>query len=130
MIKDHPEQAVLATSYIGSNRCYVLKSVLLELVWVLSSSSGYKLSRETVHERLLHVLGLPCIECEDPAIVAQALAWYAAGMDFGDALHLAGSSELAGLATFDIKFAAIAEKLETDPPIALIGGPSGLAEKI
>lgn len=121
LIKDHPEQAVLATNFIGSNRCYVLKTVLLELVWVLSSPSGYKLARETVHERLLHVLGLPCVECEDPTMVAQALSWYAEGMDFGDALHLAASGELTGLATFDRKFAAISEELDAGPPITLIG---------
>lgn len=121
LIKDHPAQTVVATDFLGANRCYVLKSVLLELVWVLSSPSGYKLGRETVHERLLHLLGLNNVECEEPTIVAQALTWYAEGMDFGDALHLAASSELSGFATFDRRFAAIAEKLDTDPPVTLIG---------
>ncbi|ACH38931.1 toxin, PIN family [Citrifermentans bemidjiense Bem] len=120
LIKDDPDQAVLATNFLANNRCFLHKSVLLELVWVLASPAGYKLSRETVHERLLHVLGLSCIESEDPTIVSQALTWYAEGMDFGDALHLASSSELAGLATFDKKFASTAEKLDAKPPITLI----------
>jgi predicted nucleic-acid-binding protein len=120
LVKDDPGQAALATDLLASNRCFVFKSVLLELVWVLSSPTGYKLPRATVHERLLHILGLSCIETEDATTVAQALTWYAKGMDFADALHLAGSSELSGFATFDKKFASTAEKLDAVPPIILI----------
>jgi len=120
LVKDDPGQAVLATKFLASNQCFVLKSVLLELVWVLSSSVGYNLSRETVHERLLHILGLSCIETEDATTVAQALTWYAKGIDFADALHLAGSSELSGLATFDRKFASTAEKLNASSPVILL----------
>jgi predicted nucleic-acid-binding protein len=111
LVKDDLAQAVLATNFLANNRCFILKSVLLELVWVLSAQAGYGLSREVVHERLLHILGLSCIEAEDASTVGQALTWYAKGMDFADALHLAGSSELTGLATFDRKFASAAQKL-------------------
>jgi predicted nucleic-acid-binding protein len=120
LVKDELDQAVLATNFLANNRCFVLKSVLLELVWVLSSSAGYDLPRKTVHERLLHILGLSCIETEDAANVAQALTWYAKGMDFADALHLSGSIELSGLATFDRKFASTAEKLDAIPSIILV----------
>ena len=120
LVKDDPGQTVRATDFLGKKRCFVLKSVLIEVVWVLSSSVGYNLSRETVHERLLHVLGLSSIETEDATNVAQALAWYAKGMDFADALHLACSSELSGLATFDKKFASSAKKLQAVPPIILL----------
>ena len=119
-VKDDRDQAALATDYLARNRCFVLKTVLLELAWVLSSPAGYNLPRENVHERLLHILGLPDIETEDAPHVAQALTWYAEGMDFADALHLAGSAELAGLATFDRKFAATAEKLDAVPSVLLI----------
>jgi predicted nucleic-acid-binding protein len=119
-VKDDRDQAALATAFLARNRCFVLKTVLLEIAWVLSSPAGYNLSRETVHERLLHILGLPDIEMEDAANVAQALTWYREGMDFADALHLAGSVELAGLATFDRKFAATAEKLNAVPSIVLV----------
>jgi predicted nucleic-acid-binding protein len=119
-VKDDREQTVLATDFLARNRCLVLKTVLLELVWVLSSPAGYNLPRGVVHERLYHILGLPDIETEDAAGVAQALTWYAAGMDFADALHLAGSIELAGFATFDRKFAATAEKLDAVPSVLLV----------
>ncbi|HBG04779.1 MAG: twitching motility protein PilT [Geobacteraceae bacterium GWC2_58_44] len=120
LVKDDPNQAVLATNFLADNRCFVLKSVLLELVWVLSSSAGYNLPRETVHERLLHMLGLSCIETEEPANVAQALTWYVKGMDFADALHLSGSVELSGFATFDRKFASTADKLDAVPSVTLL----------
>lgn len=120
LVKDDLVQARLATGFLAGNRCFVLKTVLLELVWVLSSSAGYCLPRETVHERLLHVLGLSCIETEEPANVAQALDWYAKGMDFADALHLSGGIELSGFATFDRKFASMAENLGAVPSVNLI----------
>lgn len=120
LIKDDPEQTIRATDFLAKNRCYVLKSVLVEVVWVLSSSVGYNLSRETVHERLLHVLGLAAIETEDATDVAQALAWYAKSMDFADAVHLASSAELSGLATFDRKFASTAKKLQALPSVILL----------
>lgn len=120
LIKDDYDQAVLATRFLSENRCLVLKSVLLEVVWVLTSPAGYNLPRNIVHERLLHVLGLPGMETEDAVNVAQALTWYAQGMDFADALHLSSSSELSGFATFDRKFAASAKKLEAFPSVILV----------
>jgi predicted nucleic-acid-binding protein len=119
-IKDDHDQAVLATEFLAHNRCFVLKTVLLELAWVLSSPAGYNLPRETVHERLLHILGLPGIETEDATNVAQALTWYMEGMDFADALHLAASVELTGFATFDRKLATIAEKNDATPSVLLL----------
>jgi predicted nucleic-acid-binding protein len=120
LIKDDYDQAVLATRFLSENRCLVLKSVLLEVVWVLTSPAGYNLPRNIVHERLLHVLGLPGMETEDAVNVAQALTWYAYGMEFADALHLSSSSELSGLTTFDRKFAVCAKKLEAFPPVILV----------
>jgi len=120
LVKDDHDQTVLATNVLANNRCFALKTVLLELVWVLSSPAGYDLPRETVHERLLHLLGLSCIETEDAANVAQALAWYIRGMDFADVLHLSGSIELSGFATFDRKFASTAAKLDAVPSVSLV----------
>jgi predicted nucleic-acid-binding protein len=120
LLKDDPGQTALATNYLANNLCFILKSVLLELAWVLSSSAGNNLPRAAVHERLLHVLGLSCIETEEPANVAQALTWYAKGMDFANALHLSGSVELSGFATFDRKFASTAENLDAVPSVILI----------
>jgi predicted nucleic-acid-binding protein len=120
LVKDDHGQAVLATRFLANNSCFILKTVLLELLWVLSSPSGYNLPRNVVHERLFHLLGLPSIEVEDAVNVAQALNLYIKGMDFADALHLSGSTGLAGFATFDRKFTALAKKLNTQPTVTLI----------
>ena len=121
LVKDDHGQAVLAIRFLDNNRCFIMKSVLLEVVWVLSSPAGYNLTREVVYERLLHLLGLSCAETEDAVNVAQALKWYSQGMDFADAIHLSSSNELSGLATFDRKFASLAKKLNAVPPVILVG---------
>ena len=110
-VKDDRRQTVLATDFMANNQCRILKSVLLELVWVLSSSSGYALSQKVVVERVRHILGLPTIDTEDAVQVAQALAWYEQGMDFADALHLASSTELSGFATMDARMVRKAAQL-------------------
>lgn len=120
LVKDDHGQTVQATNFLANNRCFILKTVLLEVVWVLSSPSGYNLTRNLVHERLLHALGLSCIEVEDAVNVAQALNLYVKGMDFADALHLAGSTKLSGFASFDRKFALLAKKMNALPPIVLV----------
>lgn len=100
-VKDDRRQTALATNFLATNQCYVLKTVLLELVWVLSSPLGYQLDRAMVIGRVRHILGLPMIVMEEALQAAQALDWYEKGMDFGDALHLAGSQRLKGFATMD-----------------------------
>lgn len=120
LVKDDHGQTVQATNFLAHNQCLILKTVLLEVVWVLSSPSGYNLPRNLVHERLLHVLGLSCIEVEDAVNVAQALNLYLNGMDFADALHLSSCNELSGFATFDRKFASLAKKMNVLPPVVLV----------
>ena len=95
-IKDDPKQTVLATDFLRENTCFFSKTVLLELVWVLSSKNGYNLSREIVVERIKHIVGLENITTENDQYFATTLEWYLAGMDFADTLHLIGS-ELSAL---------------------------------
>ena len=71
-------------------------------------------------ERVRHLCGLPGIEVEDSVAAAQALSWYAGGMDFADALHLASSPETAGFVTFDRRLADKADKLSPRQKIILL----------
>jgi predicted nucleic-acid-binding protein len=119
-VKDDKRQTALATSFIADNECRVLKSVILELVWVLSSSSGYNLTRKIVTERLRHIMGLPTIDTEDAVQVAQAINWYEKGMDFADALHLASSCEVKGFATLDGKMSRKALQIAPTQNILLV----------
>jgi len=119
-VKDDKRQTALATSFIADNECYVLKSVILGLVWVLSSSSGYNLTRKVVTERLRHIMGLPTIDTEDAVQVAQAINWYERGMDFADALHLTSSCEVKGFATLDGKMSRKALQIAPTQNILLV----------
>ena len=120
-VKDDPIQTDAATDFLRNNSCQILKTVLLELVWVLSSSSGYNLSRKVVVERLHHILGLPTIEPENAVALAQAIEWYDQGLDFADALHLASSSLPGGLATMDRRVFAKAGEIGCDRKITVVG---------
>ena len=119
-VKDDRRQTIKATEFLKNNQCRFLKTVLLELVWVLSSTSGYDLDRSIIAERVRHICGLPTVSVEDPAGVAQAVILYEQGMDFGDALHLASSSQLRGFATFDRRLGQKAAKLAPEQPVIVL----------
>jgi predicted nucleic acid-binding protein len=53
-------------------------------------------------------------------VVVQALALYAKGMDFADALHLASASKSDSLITFDEDFVKKSLKLKTVPVVELL----------
>jgi predicted nucleic-acid-binding protein len=73
VLRDDPVQATLATDFSRENRCLVLPTVLLEAAWVMGSKRGYGLDPSAVAERLRHIAGLPTVEVEQGARVAQAL---------------------------------------------------------
>jgi predicted nucleic-acid-binding protein len=110
-VKDDLKQAKTATEFLKNNPCYILKTVILELAWVLSSPAGYNLTRGVTGERLRHICGLPTITVEDAGAVAQAITWYEQCMDFADALHLASSSSCSGFVTMDRRMTTKAAKL-------------------
>ena len=100
VMRDDLRQAQKAQDFLRQHECLIIRTVVLELVWVLSA--GYKLSREKVIEHVRHILCLPTVFTEDVDNVLLALQWYESGMDFADALHLAVSLvEADGFATFD-----------------------------
>jgi len=117
--RDDPDQVAAALKLMESSRLFVTKTVLLELEWVLRYS--YDLDRKTIGEALFRLLGLRDLEIEDRESVIRAHAWYVAGMDFADALHLAASSSAARLATFDRRFAKKAKELYAQPSVDLLG---------
>jgi predicted nucleic-acid-binding protein len=119
-VKDDPHQTVIATNFLATHSCFVLKTVLLELVWVLGSKSGYGLSKSVVLERVRHILGLPTVYMQDPKYAALALTWHEAGMDFADALHLASSFDVQGFATFEKKIPKKASTLHISHNITLL----------
>jgi predicted nucleic-acid-binding protein len=85
---------------LRSGNVRVPNTVLLETEWVLRTS--YRFDRVAVAHGIDKLLGLPGLQAEDGATAGQALAWYADGLDFAHALHLASSARAEGFATFDL----------------------------
>lgn len=64
----------------------------------------YDLSPERIIPALRALAGLPGVSVEDAAVVAKAMDWAEAGIDFADALHLAAAAaatECESFLTFD-----------------------------
>lgn len=107
---DDPAQAEVARKLVANHPILLLKTVLLESEWVLRSM--YRFSRSEVGDGLRAFAQLRTVSVQEPMQVWQALDWFAAGMDFADALHLASANtdDCKAFATFDRKFAATAKK--------------------
>jgi predicted nucleic-acid-binding protein len=76
-------------------------TVMQELVWVLEA---HDYNAAQVQHGLNLLLSLPNFKPAHLAELRQAIAWYALGMDFADALHLALRGESPQLLTFDKGF--------------------------
>lgn len=98
---DDPAQTRKAIALFADNDVYVSKTVLLETEWVLRFS--YELDREQIDLSLRALLGMPGVVAEEPQQIALAIDWFGEGLDFADALHLAGSSNAERFVTFDRK---------------------------
>ena len=98
---DQPDATARAIRILQSPRVWVTKTVLLETEWVLRAV--YELPSDRVARALRALAGLDNVEVEDPLQVSQALDAYDLGLDFADALHLAGA-EGRQFVSFDDKF--------------------------
>ena len=105
---DDAAQARAARKLVDGGGIVLPCTVLLETEWVLRSLYGYDCPR--IHAALTAFAGLANVELDDPARAARALDWFAKGMDFADALHLAACKEGETFATFDRKLATAARK--------------------
>lgn len=116
---DDPVQSPMAQRTLAKHSpFFVPKSVVLELVWVLQSV--YAQDRPAVLKILEHLTDLDVAEIEDEDAVRRALAWFAQGLTFDDALHLASSHGCKGFLTFDDRsFARRARKMSAKPDCVL-----------
>lgn len=106
---DDREQADKARALIGHESVFVPRTVLLEVEWVLRGV--YELSSEQIIPALRALAGLPGVSVEDAAMVARAMDWSEAGLDFADALHLAAAAECESFLTFDKRLARSGTRL-------------------
>jgi predicted nucleic-acid-binding protein len=99
LLDDDPEQSPAARRLIDDHEVFIPTTVFLETEWVLRSS--YRLEPSAINTTLRQLAGLPTVTLENPPLVAQALAWFANGLDFADALHKASSAHCEAFYTFD-----------------------------
>jgi predicted nucleic-acid-binding protein len=118
LTRDDARQTARAEELFRSEQILISKAVLLETEWVLRYSYGF--DREAIETVMRGVAGLPTVHFEHAGDVARALDWFGAGMDFADALHLAGSSSADGFATFDKKLVSTARRIAAVPVVSLV----------
>jgi predicted nucleic-acid-binding protein len=99
LVEDDLTQTDRAEAILRSGAVMVPNTALLETEWVLRTS--YRFDRSAIADGITKLLGLPGVQPEDGTTAGQALAWYAKGLDFADALHLASSGRAEAFATFD-----------------------------
>ncbi len=118
LVRDDAEELRLAAAIMATESLWLPKTVLFELEWVLRYA--YELSREIIGESIRKLLGLRNLHVEDRAEVLRALDWYAGGMDFAGALHLASSADAHSFATFDRELARRAPDQGAAPSVRLL----------
>lgn len=106
----------------SERRFLVTLSVVLELAWVLGKA--YEQPAARLHAVFEHLLKLSNVSVERAADVLRAVQWHAAGLDFGDALHLACSEGCTQMATFDRRFVRKAQSLDARVRVVLPGALS------
>ena len=115
-------QRPLAAQFLRDTpHVFVSVTVVLELAWVLQAF--YEFSVRDFCAVIVHLIGLPNVTVETWQAVLKACEYAEHGLDFADALHLARSTEAEAFVTFDDKkFARRAQKMATQPPVAMLKG--------
>jgi len=120
------QRPVARAAMTNSPSLFVPLTVVLELEWVLRAF--YRFEGPEIVRVLEHLLGLRHVNTEESERIAAALPLTTEGMDFADALHLAGSQHCEALYTFDDRrFARRARRLGCTPPVRVPTDETGTA---
>ena len=115
---DDPVQSPRAARLFTEEDVFVSRTVLLEAEWVLRGAYG--LPPPSIRNAFERLMAVSSVTVEDATAVARSLSWFAAGVDFADALHLASANPaVTEFHTFDKAFARRAKKLGTTPTVEL-----------
>lgn len=114
-VADNPKQLASALALFAEHPVFIPKTVLLETEWVLRAI--YVKPARDIARYFAGLLEAENVSIEDEAGVASAVEWFAAGMDFADALHLASSVRAAAFYTFDDKLRRRARRAKGAPRV-------------
>jgi predicted nucleic-acid-binding protein len=106
---DDPKQARAASAVFASDTIWISKTVLLKIAWVLRRL--YKFDQFEIAEALSKSLGLENLRVEDEPAVASAIALFARGLEFADALHLSSRPVGTHFLSFDRVFVRRARRI-------------------
>jgi predicted nucleic-acid-binding protein len=109
LVIDDVAQSERAKAIFENDHVFIAFSVVLETEWVLRVR--YDFEKRALIDAFRRLLRLPNVVAEDGPRVLQALEWADAGMDFADALHLAGSLHCVSFTSFDRKLAKVSGRL-------------------
>jgi predicted nucleic-acid-binding protein len=115
IVLDEPDQAADATRLLTDHICFVARSVVQEVVWVLAKS--YRFGTADIGLAIEALTQSEQIVLEDEPLILQALDWYKKGIDFADAIHLGAAQGCARLATFDQAYIKAAKAIQTPIPV-------------
>jgi len=112
---DDDEQFQRAKQLFEAGDILILTSVLLEAEWVLRSN--FRLGNAAIVHAFRELAGHDGVHVEDAARLLHALDLAEQGLDFADALHLAGSARCTDFVSFDRPLARRAAALDTLPVV-------------
>ncbi len=104
---DDPGQSEKAHTVLKKPDIFIAVTAFLETDWVLRHA--YNVASAAIHDAFIKLCGLPNVILTSPHRMQMSLQWYADGMDFGDALHLAASQACGSFFSFDRKLIRKAE---------------------
>jgi predicted nucleic-acid-binding protein len=98
---------------------FVSLNVVLEFAWLVQAY--YRFSKEEMLAVIDHLMGISRVTIERWFVLDEAIRLARAGLNFGDALHLASAGHCERFVTFDNRgFAKRAAKLKHSPPVELL----------
>ena len=106
---DDATQYKSSRKLFAAQQIFIADTVVLETEWVLRAA--YELGRAEICDALRCVFGLRNVTLANGHLVAQAITWHEAGLDFADAFHLALSQHHETFKTFDTNFVKRARAL-------------------
>ncbi len=109
LVSDDKSQSEKTKRLFEQEEIFIPTTVVLECEWVLRYA--YHFEPTMIADAFQALFGLPNVTLQEQAVIADAIAWHRQGMDFADAMHLAGSRHCDSFATFDRKFIKSAKKL-------------------
>lgn len=117
LTRDDNTQFQKALKLFQQENIFIPKTVFLETEWVLRYA--YDFTPTQITDALEKLAGLSQVTVESASQIAQALAGFRQGLDFADALHLAGvTGQVSSFATFDRRLAKASGS--QDCPVTLV----------